>query len=678
MASDRKSGTVALISPLVRNRIQCVGKHHMTYHRTRLNDGQGLLHSKISSTKMSDQDLNILIDIEFLRSLDPKEWKDQDHYAVLGLKEQRFHASEEDIKRAYRKIVLKHHPDKRKAQGEEINAEDDYFTCITRAYEILGNTTKRRSYDSIDHEFDDNLPTSSEIKEHYFEIFNIYFDLNARWSEKKKMPKFGDEKAERKDVENFYNCWYNFESWREYSYLDEEDKEKGQDRDERRWIEKQNKVIRQKRKKEEMSRIRSLVDLAYNNDPRIAKFKQEEKDKKLAAKMAKLSVAQAQKAEEDRMLREAQLLKQKADEAEQKRIELIRIEKEQLKRALKKERKTLRDAAKSNNYYTTDDKEKIKHMEGVEKICEMLKTLELQEFNKLLVAGGRDVFVNTLLDVETKLEEERRALFSHVKTPSSTNSNSNSTIKAVEKAAIWTPENMQVLIKAVNLFPAGTPSRWDVIANYLNQHGTVLNGRQFIARDVLNKAKDLQSSDFSKNSLKSQANEHAFQSFEKNKKELKIIDREDISVNDEQVSSKKMNGVVSKSKEATPEPVKKPEEKQSPQEEPQPVIPPAESKTEKSVPVPNHKAQSPPPSVKPVTTPAPVAPASTEDASRSWTKDEQALLEQAIKTYPISTPDRWDRIAECIPNRTKKECLRRVKELVDHVNAKKKAQQSVK
>lgn len=50
----------------------------------------------------------------------------------------RYNATDDDIKRAYRKIVLKHHPDKRKAQGENVNSDTDYFTCITKAYETLG------------------------------------------------------------------------------------------------------------------------------------------------------------------------------------------------------------------------------------------------------------------------------------------------------------------------------------------------------------------------------------------------------------------------------------------------------------------------------------------------------------------------------------------------------------
>lgn len=388
-----------------------------------------------------------------------------------------------------------------------------------------------------------------------------------------------------------------------------------------------------------MSRIRSLVDLAYNNDPRIVKFRNEDKEKKQAAKRARMSVVQAAKAEEERVLKEAQLAKEKAELAEQKRIEQIRLEKEQQKRALKKERKLFRDTAKEQNYYSTSDKEKIRNMEGVEKICEMLKTLELQSFNKELAAGGRDVFIKVLKETEDKLEEERKALFDTNK-PSVTASSQQKNVIAVDRNFLWSPENMQLLIKAVNLFPAGTVQRWEVTANYLNQHGTNLGGKKFIARDVLNKAKDLQSSDFTKNSLKSQANDDAFASFQKSKKELKIIDQADISVNDDDTTTtttKKPNSVQPKQNGV-----------------------PNDDATVKM----NGNAQS----ANPVTVADP----------KTWTKDEQALLEQAMKTFPISTPERWDRIAECIPNRTKKDCLRRVKELVDRVNAKRDAQQIVK
>ena len=39
-------------------------------------------------------------DLVYLRSLDPKEWKDQDHYAVLGITKYRHKATEDMIKRA--------------------------------------------------------------------------------------------------------------------------------------------------------------------------------------------------------------------------------------------------------------------------------------------------------------------------------------------------------------------------------------------------------------------------------------------------------------------------------------------------------------------------------------------------------------------------------------------------
>lgn len=133
------------------------------------------------------------LDESYLRGLDPKLWKDQDHYAVLGLQASRYYASDDDIRRAYRKIVLKHHPDKRKGKGESINPDDDYFTCITRAYEILGNATRnsRKSYDSIDPLFNDDLPSVSEVEKDFFGVLAPLFRLNSRWSEKKLVPLLG-------------------------------------------------------------------------------------------------------------------------------------------------------------------------------------------------------------------------------------------------------------------------------------------------------------------------------------------------------------------------------------------------------------------------------------------------------------------------------------------------------
>ncbi|XP_064545933.1 dnaJ homolog subfamily C member 2 [Drosophila montana] len=629
---------------VARHKIERVGCAYFNARR-QIGDSSGVERSD-SDEKLAGAGEDV--DISYLKSLDPKEWKDQDHYSVLGLGKLRYEASDDDIRRAYRRMVLLHHPDKRKAKGEEVITDDDYFTCITKAYEILGTSKTRRSYDSVDPEFDDAFPTQTDIESNFFDSFNKYFNLNARWSEKSNVPPFGEVDAKREEVERFYNFWYDFKSWREFSYLDEEDKEKGQDRDERRWIEKENKVARIKRKKEEMTRIRALVDLAYNNDKRIQRFKQEEKDRKAAAKRAKMDAAQAQKAEQERAVREAALAKEKADKAEQKRIEQIRIEREQQKKVLKKERKTLRDKVKDCKYYAKNDKDQLKHMEGTEKICETFSLSELQALNKAMETKGRESFVAALHTAEQKIAAELEEL-NMAQQKKQANNTPKPVVKEVKKGELWSNENVQLLIKAVNLFPAGTAQRWDVIATYINQHCSAGSG-QVTARDVLNKAKALQNSDHSKSTLKTQANEAAFQSFEKSKKEVQITN--DITFGESPAESKenvKQNGG---------DHVGNLQQQQQQQQQQQPE------------PKQNGNAMT-----APAATPAPTT---NGVASKTWTKEEQALLEQAIKTYPTTTPDRWDCIAACIPNRSKKDCLRRVKELVELVNSKKEAQAAVK
>lgn len=57
-----------------------------------------------SNAESSDEeditDFQFEDDLDYLRSLNPKEWKDQDHYAVLGISSLRHRATEDIIKRA--------------------------------------------------------------------------------------------------------------------------------------------------------------------------------------------------------------------------------------------------------------------------------------------------------------------------------------------------------------------------------------------------------------------------------------------------------------------------------------------------------------------------------------------------------------------------------------------------
>lgn len=64
----------------------------------------------------------------------------KDYYEILGLKRD---ASQDEIKKAYRKLALKYHPDKNK--GDK-NAEEK-FREATEAYEVLHDEEKRKKYD---------------------------------------------------------------------------------------------------------------------------------------------------------------------------------------------------------------------------------------------------------------------------------------------------------------------------------------------------------------------------------------------------------------------------------------------------------------------------------------------------------------------------------------------------
>jgi curved DNA-binding protein len=66
----------------------------------------------------------------------------KDYYAVLGVPK---NADQEVIKKAYRKLALKHHPDKNPGDSKA----EEKFKEITEAYAVLSDPEKRRQYDQF-------------------------------------------------------------------------------------------------------------------------------------------------------------------------------------------------------------------------------------------------------------------------------------------------------------------------------------------------------------------------------------------------------------------------------------------------------------------------------------------------------------------------------------------------
>ncbi|XP_060017487.1 dnaJ homolog subfamily C member 1 isoform X3 [Lagenorhynchus albirostris] len=56
-----------------------------------------------------------------------------------------------------------------------------------------------------------------------------------------------------------------------------------------------------------------------------------------------------------------------------------------------------------------------------------------------------------------------------------------------------------------------------------------------------------------------------------------------------------------------------------------------------------------------------------------WTQSQQKLLELALQQYPKGSSDRWDKIAKCVPSKSKEDCIARYKLLVELVQKKKQA-----
>ncbi|KAK2758268.1 hypothetical protein FQN54_004113 [Arachnomyces sp. PD_36] len=147
-------------------------------------------------------------------------------YEVLGLEEK---VTADEIKRAYRKQALKHHPDK--ASPDQIEEANKKFQEIAFAYAILSDERRRRRYDqtgntseSLDLE-DDDFDWAS----YYKEQFSGMVDSNAIEKLKKEYQGSEDERTDLLEAFEEFKGSMNkvFDSVMLSSVLDDEERFRG-------------------------------------------------------------------------------------------------------------------------------------------------------------------------------------------------------------------------------------------------------------------------------------------------------------------------------------------------------------------------------------------------------------------------------------------------------------------
>ena len=91
-----------------------------------------------------------------------KSEKQEDYYEILGIKKD---ATEAEIKKAYRKLALKWHPDKNPDNREEA---EEHFKKINEAYSVLSDKNKRNQYDHGGINFDFGGFNADDIFKDFF------------------------------------------------------------------------------------------------------------------------------------------------------------------------------------------------------------------------------------------------------------------------------------------------------------------------------------------------------------------------------------------------------------------------------------------------------------------------------------------------------------------------------
>ncbi|KXZ42767.1 hypothetical protein GPECTOR_119g398 [Gonium pectorale] len=589
-----------------------------------------------------------------------------DPYSLLGLSNERWTATEAQIRAAYRRACLEHHPDKAlinvtdEAEKERIQ---EHFKTIQDAYDILSDPAKRREFDSTD-EFDDTLPMQCDSKD-FFKVFSPAFRRNARWSSVEPVPDVGDENTPWEQVSKFYDFWYTFKSWREFPHPDEEDVECAESREHRRWIERNNSKLREKGKKEEGRRLRDFVDAAYKYDPRVLRKKEDDRLER-ERKKAEKEEARRKAQEEEEARKAAEEEARKAAEEEAKRAtEEARKVREAAKAQLKQLRKRLRTIAEGtggNRLISEDDVEKLTTKLEPEAMSALVDSLSACGGpGEELAAAHKGVLLEALRSIDVKEEEAVRAREAAKKEAELAAKLAAKEEHKRKMAAMreWTEEELRLLDKACTKFPMGTPKRWDAVAAFvrtrtLEEVLLMVKDRQGASATRMKAQEDWKGAQKKPAEVKSQADTRA-QAFT------------DVEVKLAGEAAAKL--IPTKAAAAPPPAVKTASEATS--------AAPSASGSEAATPA----APASPTAATAAASAAAPAPAAAKAGKKAaaadsgaWSEAQELALVAALKQCPKELgAERWDAVSQLVPGKTKAQCFKRFKELREAFRSKKQA-----
>lgn len=213
-------------------------------------------------------------------------------YEVLGVERD---AGDEEIKKSYRKLALKWHPDKNQDNNEESTR---IFTEIQQAYEVLSDPQERAWYDKHREQIirggDDYVDNSVNLMKYfsasvycgygddeqgfyavYANAFRIIAKEDAEFAtdEDLEVPEFGTSSSDYEEVvQPFYAFWQSYSTFKTYVWLEKYNIREAPNRRVQRLMEKDNKKIRDAAKKERNEEVRALVKFVRKRDKRVKAY----------------------------------------------------------------------------------------------------------------------------------------------------------------------------------------------------------------------------------------------------------------------------------------------------------------------------------------------------------------------------------------------------------------------